>query len=328
VVLFFLAFIIFTGAMFGAAYYVWVIPQRQDNEILLTRLRQLRAQAIGTSRSAGGRGSSALIRTEQRGALALIGDFFTFIRPLQRLQEYINQADRKWRATEVFSLCVVIFLSFFLFFALLGMDNYGVRTLISLAIASLPVAYIVFLRNRRLHKFELAMPDAIDLFNRSMKAGHNIQSGLETLASETSEPVKGEFKRVIEELSLGSALEAALHNLGERVPLLDLRFFVIGLILQRQTGANMVVVLENLSLLVRERLNLAEKLKASTAQQRLSAGLLCALPIVVALVFWLLKPEYIRWFYTDETGQNVMTFAIIWESIGILVIRKMANPKF
>ncbi len=323
---FFVAFVIFTGAMFGAAYYVWVIPQQQENEILLTRLRQLRAQAIGAPR--GSRNQSGLIRTEQRGSLALIGDFFTFIRPLQRLQEYINQADKKWRATEVFSLCVVIFLAVFVAAGLAGLDIYAIRAVIGVVFAAIPIFYIVFIRNRRLHKFELNMPDSIDLFNRSMKAGHNIQSGLETLASETSEPVKGEFKRVIEELSLGSPLEAALHNLGERVPLIDLRFFVIGLILQRQTGANMVMVLENLSLLVRERLNLAEKLKASTAQQRLSATILCALPIVLALAFWVLKPEYIRWFYQDETGQNVMTFAITWEIIGILVIRKMASPKF
>jgi tight adherence protein B len=110
--------------------------------------------------------------------------------------------------------------------------------------------------------------------------------------------------------------------------LIDLKFFVTGLILQRQTGANMVQVLEGLAVLVRERLNLAAKLKASTAQQRLSAAMLCSLPIVMAFIFWLLKPEYIRWFYTDETGQSVMTFAIVWELIGILVIRKMANPKF
>jgi tight adherence protein B len=75
-------------------------------------------------------------------------------------------------------------------------------------------------------------------------------------------------------------------------------------------------------------LNLTAKLKASTAQQRLSAGMLCSLPLVMAFIFWLLKPEYIRWFYTDETGQSVATFAIVWELIGILVIRKMANPKF
>ena len=323
--LFILAFVIFSAALFGAAYFAFAVPQHAENEVLLARLRQLRAQSGSVSR---GRGQSGLVRTEERGSLAFIGDFFTFIRPLGRLQEYINQADRKWRATEVFTLCVGIALAVFVVLGFVGLDNYGVRLLFGLALGWLPIFYITFLKNRRLHKFEQNMPDAIDLFNRSMKAGHNIQSGLETLASETSEPVKGEFTRVMEELSLGSSLENALHHLGERIPIVDLRFFVIGLILQRQTGANMVQVLENLGLLVRERLNLAEKLKASTAQQRMSAGLLCSLPFVVGFVFWLLKPEYIRWFYVDETGQNVLTFMLIWETLGILVIRKMSNPKF
>ncbi len=109
-----------------------------------------------------------------------------------------------------------------------------------------------------------------------MRAGHNIHSGLETIANETSDPVRMEFRKMMEELALGSQVEPALHGLGKRVPLIDLKFFITGLILQRQTGANMVAVLENLSTLVRERLNMAAKLKAHTAQQRFSAGLLCA----------------------------------------------------
>ena len=90
----------------------------------------------------------------------------------------------------------------------------------------------------------------------------------------------------------------------------------------------MVQVLENLALLVRERLNLSAKMKAATAQQRFSAGLLCALPVVVGLGFWVLKPEYIRLLYTDETGQKFFTYAIVSEIVGILIIRKIANPKF
>src|ERR1019366_3431768 len=111
-----------------------------------------------------------------------------------------------------------------------------------------------------------------------------------------------EFRKVVEELALGSAIEPALHSLGERIPLLDLKFFVTGLILQRQTGANMVNVLENLSTLIRERLNMAAKLKAHTAQQRFSAALLCGLPFVVGLGFWFVKPEYMRLLWTDPIG--------------------------
>jgi tight adherence protein B len=183
-------------------------------------------------------------------------------------------------------------------------------------------------RAKRLRKFEESLPDTIDLFNRSMKAGHNIHAGLETIAQETFDPVKMEFKKVMEELALGSQLEAALHGLGRRVPLIDLKFFITGLILQRQTGANMVSVLENLALLVRERLNLAAKMKASTAQQRFSAGLLCGMPVVVAIGFWFVKPEYIRLLYTDPTGSKFLTAAIVMEIVGILVIRRIASPKY
>jgi tight adherence protein B len=147
------------------------------------------------------------------------------------------------------------------------------------------------------------------------------------MADETSDPVRMEFRKVVEELALGSAIEPALHNLGEHIPLLDLKFFVTGLILQRQTGANMVAVLESLAMLVRERLNMAEKLKAHTAQQRFSAGLLCVLPVVVGLAFWILKPDYTALLWTDPVGQKFFTYAIISEIVGILIIRKIANVR-
>ena len=176
-------------------------------------------------------------------------------------------------------------------------------------------------------KFEENLPDAIDLFTRTMRAGHNIHSGLETISNETADPVRMEFKKVMEELALGSQIEAALHGLGSASRIIDLKFFITGLILQRQTGANMVAVLENLSTLVRERLDMAAKMKAHTAQQRFSAGLLCAMPIVVGLGVLVLKPEYIRLLWTDETGSKFLTYAIISEIVGILVIRKLANIK-
>ena len=159
------------------------------------------------------------------------------------------------------------------------------------------------------------------------------QTTVVTLADESGELVerevaKQEFRKVCEELALGIQLDTALHNLGNRVPLIDLKFFITGLILQRQTGANMVEVLENMAMLVRERLNLLEKMKASTAQQRFSAALLCSMPVVFAIGLWFLKPEYLILLYTDETGSKFLTYAICSEIIGILIIRKIASPKF
>lgn len=316
------AFVIFTGALLAAGYYAWSVPQQQAQDILAGRLRELRLSSGQRSR-----GAPDLLRREKRGSLAFLGDFFQWIGLLRRLQEYINQADLKYRATEVFSLCIILLVASYLLMGLFGLSMILLRLLFALLIGAAPIFYIMNRRAARLKRFEELLPDAIDLFNRSMKAGHNIHSGLETIAGESLEPVKMEFRKVIEELALGSPIEPALHNLGKRIPVIDLKFFVTGLILQRQTGANMVQVLENLALLIRERLNLAAKMKASTAQQRFSAGLLCAMPIVVGLGFWVLKPEYIKLLYTDEVGSKFLTYAIISEIVGIIVIRKVASPK-
>jgi tight adherence protein B len=317
------ALLVFSAALFGAAYFVWIVPQQHENRLLAARLRELRTQSGLRNRTS----SPDLIRREQRGVLAAAGDFIEWVGLVRRLQELIDQADLKYRAPEVGSLCVILLISVYVGLALF-VPALLVRLAVATLIASAPVLWILWKRSRRLRKFEQQLPDCIDLFNRAMKAGHNIHAGIETIASETADPARKEFRKVLEELALGMQLDAALRNLASRVPLIDLRFFVTGLILQRQTGANMVEVLENLSLLVRERLTLLEKMKAATAQQRFSAALLCAMPLVFAIGLWFLKPEYLVLLYTDETGSRLLTYAICSEITGILVIRKIANPKF
>jgi tight adherence protein B len=344
------AFLIFAIAMFTAGYYVWTVPEQAAQQVLGGRLRELRAHARRSARSA-----PDLLRREHRGSFAVLGDLVKWMGVMRRLQELIEQANLKYRAADVFGLAMLLGVGSFLLLAVLGggvqfVPVHGtvvtngitssvtshdlvistlifVQILIAVAIGFAPLAYILRVRSRRLSKFEHQLPDAIDLFTRTMRAGHNIHSGLETIATETADPVRMEFKKLTEELALGSQVEPALHALGKRVPLIDLKFFITSLILQRQTGANMVAVLENLSMLVRERLNMAEKLKAHTAQQRFSAALLCCLPLVVGIGFYILKPEYVRLLWTDPVGIKFFTYAIISEIVGILVIRKIANVR-
>src|SRR5262245_211788 len=317
------AFLIFTVALLVAGYYVWSVPQQQASDSLTLRLRELRTQ----SRS-GSRAPSDLIQREHRGSLAFLGDFVSWLGVMRRLQTYIVQANLKYRAADVVGLSLALAIASFLLLGLFGLRLFALRLLLALLVAAIPIAYIRHVRTKRLRKFEDLLPDAIDLFTRTMRSGHNIHSGLETIANETGEPVRMEFKKLMEQLALGAPLETALHDLGERAPIIDLKFFITGLVLQRQTGANMAGVLENLSLLVRERLNMAAKMKAHTAQQRFSAGLLCGLPFVVGIGFWFLKPEYIHLLYTDPIGSKFLTYAIVSEIVGILVIRKLANIKF
>ncbi len=318
----FVAFLIFSGALFGAAWYAFVVPQRAENQALIGRLREIRSRS-GVQRNRGG----ADLLQQQEG-LNTIGRFFAWLGLQRRLQKMITQADLTYKAGNVLAVCLVLALLSYLMLSAVGIPIALVNLTIALLIGYMPIAFINFKRSRRLAKFEHQLPEAINLFNRSMKAGHNIQSGLATIAEESLDPVKKEFKKLLEELALGSTTETALHNLGERVPLIDLKFFITGLILQRQTGANMVEVLENLAVLIRERLNLNEKLKAGTAQQRFSAAIFCSVPIFMGAIYAFLKPEYFRLLIEDETGNIILTYAIISEIIGILILRKLSSPKF
>ena len=312
---------LFSIALYAAGYYVWSVPEQEASDRLGGRLRELRAHMRSRSQKA-----PELLRREHRGQFAFLGDLVKWVGVLRRLQTIIEQANLKYRAADVFGISVALAAGTFLLLTLFGTLLF-LRVLFALAAGFAPLMYILNVRSRRLKKFEEMLPDAIDLFTRTMRAGHNIHSGLETIAGETADPVRMEFKKLMEELALGSQVEPALHSLGKRVPLIDLKFFITSLILQRQTGANMVSVLENLSTLVRERLNMAAKMKAHTAQQRFSAGLLCALPLVVGIGFWILKPDYVRLLWTDPTGIKFFTYAICSEIVGILVIRKLANIK-
>ena len=313
------AMVIFSVAMYIAAYYVWTVPQQEAQRALGSRMRGLRAQMRGRDTSA-----PQLMRREERGSFAFLGDLVTWVGVLRRLQDLIDQANLKYRAADVFGIGTALGVMMFVILSFMG-SAIVLRLVIALLVGFIPVFYIMRVRTKRLHKFEEQLPDAIDLFTRTMRAGHNIHSGLETIANETADPVRMEFRKMMEELALGSQVEPALHGLGRRVPLIDLKFFIITLILQRQTGANMVAVLEGLSTLVRERLGMAAKLKAHTAQQRFSAGLLCALPIVFGIGAYFLKPDYISLLWTDELGSKCLTYAIVSEIVGILIIRKLSN---
>ena len=319
---FLLCLVFFSVAGWLAAHYVWRIPQRQEEERLNVRMRELHTRAAVQRQRTGG----DLLRRESVGTFSF-ATFLDWVKPLKRLQQIIEQANLKYRATDVFTVSVILFV---VIFALTGLfiGYWPIKLAFASVVSAIPTMYIMWKKSSRLGKFERMLPETIDLFNRSMKAGHNIQGGLETIASETSDPVQMEFKKVIEELALGAPTEEALHHLGDRIPLIDLKFFITGLILQRQTGANMVDMLENLAMLIRERLNLAEKLRAGTASQRFSAALVCSIPLVIFIIYWFQKPEYVALLIEDETGNMILTYAIISELIGILVIRKIASPKF
>ncbi len=318
--LFLIIGILFTAALYVAAHYAWVVPERQRAAALAHRMGELRMQTH--------RAGPDLVRRQQRGTFAFLEDFINWVGLLRRLQESIDQANLRYRAANTAALVVLLALSGFAAGEIFRLPLLIVKVLAALFLGSLPVLYISFKRRRRLKQFEAALPDAIDLFARAMRAGHNIHSGLEVIANETYDPVRMEFRKLMEELALGSQVDDALRGLGKRVPLVDLHFFITGVVLQRQTGANIVGVMENLSLIIRERLNMAAKLKAHTAQQRLSAVVMILAPLVTGLMFYFLKPDYLQVLWTDPVGTMFFIYAICSESLGALVLWRIASVKF
>ena len=319
--LFLITGILFSAALLVAAHFVWTVPEQERARALAHRIGELRAQARGAA-------GPELVRRPQRGSFAFLEDFVQWLGLIRRLQEIIDQANLKHHAGNVIALVVALVAGGFLASGLLDLPLLLLRILLAVWLAAFPLFYILWKRRQRLKQFETALPDAIDLFTRAMRAGHNIHSGLEVMATETYDPVRMEFRKVMEELALGSQVDAALRQLGRRIPIVDLHFFVTGVVLQRQTGANIVGVLENLSLVIRERLNMAAKLKAHTAQQRLSAVVMIFAPIVTGAAFYFLKPDYIQILWTDSVGALFFTYALISELLGALVLWRIASVRF
>ncbi len=309
----FITFLIFTAAFGAAAEYVWWGPQRRVRLEIEQRLRGLRVE--------GGHRPRSLLRQQQSGGAG----FLSRLELIQSLQAQIDQARLTYRAGNVLTLSVMVLAGSYLAADTFQLFPFFIlKVLFAVACSLVPLIYIRTKRQRRMRQIEEMLPDAIDLFTRAMRAGHNIHSGLQVLSEETAEPLGAEFKKLVEDLTLGSTVTEALHGLGDRVPLLDMRFFSTGVILQRETGANIVTVMENLSAVIRERLQLRAKLRAHTAQQRFSASMLCGLPIVTGTFFYFLRYEYISVLWLTPLGSRFLIYGVISEILGILVIRKVA----
>jgi len=311
-----ITFLIFTGAFAAAAEYAIWGPQRRVRLEIEQRLRGLRVE--------GGRRPLSLLRQQQSSGAS----FFSSFEVMKRLQDSIDQAKLPYRAGNVASLAVLLLPTAYLAADIFRLFPFAIlKVLFAIGCSVVPLIYIRIKRRRRMRQIEEILPDSIDLFTRAMRAGHNIHSGLQVLGDETPEPLGGEFKKVVEDLTLGSTVGEALHSLGDRIPLLDMRFFSTGVILQRETGANIVTVMENLSAVIRERLQLRARLRAHTAQQRFSAALLCSLPVFTGTAFYFLRYEYISVLWLTPLGSRFLIYGIISELVGILVVRKVASVR-
>jgi len=189
--------------------------------------------------------------------------------------------------------------------------------------AALPLAHVWWRRKKRFDAFLEQLPDALDLVSRALSAGHAFSEALHMVSEEMPEPVATEFRKAYEEQNLGLSVKLALENLTQRMPLLDLKMCVTAVLIQRETGGNLAEILEKVAYTIRERFRILGDLKTLTTSSRLSAWLLCALPIFVALAVTVLNPDYMSVLWKDPRGHYLIAAALFMQITGMLIVRKI-----
>jgi len=196
-----------------------------------------------------------------------------------------------------------------------------------LAAASLPFIHVWWKRTQRFNQFLEHLPDALDLMSRGLSAGHAFSEALHMVSMEMPEPIATEFRKCYEEQNLGLSLKLALENLTQRIPLLDLRMCVTAILIQRDTGGNLAEILEKVAYTIRERFRIMGDLKTLTTSSRISAWLLCGLPIFVACAVTVLNPDYMSVLWKDPRGHYLIATALAMQIVGMLIVRKILDIK-
>jgi tight adherence protein B len=244
---------------------------------------------------------------------------------VDNLQRYLLQAD-------IF-LSPNAFISIVILLAILGfMVGWVMKHVmwsmgLSFTFGLVPIIFARWKRQRKTLKIEQHMPDAMELLARSLKAGHTLQGTLELASQEVPKPLGTEMRVTYEEQRLGLSLPQAFRRMGERVASQDLRFFVTAVLIQSETGGNLSEILENIGLIIRDRLKLKGKVQGLTAEGRFSALILSLLPFVTFLAFYFLNPKYVLTLFSDPMGLKLLSAGIVSIIIGIIIMKRMVNIK-
>src|SRR5579863_1199237 len=264
----------------------------------------------------------ALLRDEQLSRIPALDNLLRRSERVSNIQKMLAQAGMDIRAGNFLGVCAMAGIGA----AIVG---YVLSKQVSVAWVALLIGFVLpysvasFKRNKRFEKFEELFPEAIDTLARAVRAGHAFTTALEMITDEVTEPVAGEFRQLFEEQKFGMPVRDALMNLTERMPLVDVKFFVTAVMLQRETGGNLAEILDNLSYVIRERFKIQRQVRVYTAQGRLTMVLLMGMPPIIVVVMMLLNPSFIRPLFSDPIGHTLLVAGITLQTVGYFVIRKI-----
>ncbi|HEX2531204.1 MAG TPA: type II secretion system F family protein [Burkholderiaceae bacterium] len=238
-------------------------------------------------------------------------------------QRLLHQSGLEWTVSRLLLTCAGFGLAGYLAMAVLLHQAALFSLALGAASVVMPWLYVIDRRRRRFVKLEQQLPDALDLMVRALRAGHAFSSSLKMVGEEMPDPIAGEFRIAHDEVNFGVSLQQALMNMSERLPITDLRYFVVAVMIQRESGGNLTEILGNLSQLIRARLKLLAKIRVLSSEGRLSAWILVLMPFALAGVMYMMNPEFMSPLWKDPIGIGIIEYMLSLMAIGVLILRKI-----
>lgn len=267
-----------------------------------------------------------LIRSEEQNGRLVATRALERLRAKQNMERLLETAALKWGAAGLLHRSLGLFVGATLAITLVtGNAHPGFALAAGAAFAAAPLYYVHRRAKSRLYRFEEQFPDCLEFLARSMRAGHAFSVALEIVHKEFSDPLSGEMRRTFEEQNLGQPLDVVLRKLAERIPSLDVSFFVSAVLLQKRTGGNLAELLDKLAHIIRARFKLRARIRAVSAQGIMSGRILGAIPASVGALMFVVNPRYARFFVDDPMGHALVAGCLGLQFVGYLIIRKIVR---
>jgi tight adherence protein B len=312
------AFVSVLVIMLGGMYLVFTT--RADKEEVRKRLSLLRIRSLHDE------GLPDFLRDDLLSEVPLLNRILTRFGLAVRIDKWLKQADLSIKLGTFVLLTLTLFglgvlIGYFLKW------HFAFSVAAGFLLSYLPSIVVNYKRQRRLKRFISLFPDTLEMFARSLRAGHSFTGALQLVAQEMPAPVGPEFQKVFDEQNLGISLRQTLIDLTERIDSLDVKFFVTAILIQRDTGGNLAEIIDKISYVIRERFRVQGQLRIFTAQARLTGFILVLLPPLLALVIHFLNPNYLKPLWSDRLGNIMIALAVVLQIAGTLVIRKIVRIK-
>jgi tight adherence protein B len=311
-----LMFFVGVGFVLGAYWLATHLPERWDARKLQRRLQDVAGPAPVAP------GEPTIVTQQSHGPLPALDKLVEKVKATSWLARLIEQSGR--RVTPSGILITSLGLAGIVGLLVALLSRFPLLSIpAALAAGSLPFMWLMRLRSVRMKKFEEQFPEALDLLSRAIRAGHAFQTAMGMVADEMPEPIGPEFKKTFDQQNYGLPLRDALNLMPERVPLMDVHFFVTAVLIQRETGGNLSEILDNLARVVRERFKILRQVRVHTAHGRMTGYVLLSLPGALGIALSMINRGHMQPLFREHIGQQMLIGAAVMQVIGYFWIKKV-----